>query len=231
VSQLKAKEVEKMIGVEIMGKPYRVPEGISVVQAYWHTGQEVIRGIGCLGGVCGACSTVYRTQNNHELQTGLGCQLLVQEGMSFSLMPNHPVHRATYQLEKIKDPKQELFKYFPESSMCRNCNACTEACPQDINVREGLWKAVFGDFEGASDEFMSCVMCGLCVPVCIADIASNQVGLYARRTYGKFFAPGPEGLKRRIQEIDEGKYGPEWEKILGMNEGDLKAYNAALRSK
>lgn len=210
-----------------MGKPYRVPEGISVVQAYWYTGHEITRGIGCLGGVCGACSTVYRTKSDYELKTGLGCQLLVEEGMSFSLVPNYPVHKAAYNLEDIRDPKQELFKYFPESSMCRNCNACTEACPQGINVREGLWKTVFGDFQGAADEFMSCVMCGLCVPVCIADIASNQVGLYARRTYGVFFADRPEGLKERIQEIESGKFDPEWKKILGMGEKELEAYCAA----
>ena len=149
--------------------------------------------------------------------------------MSVSIIPNTPVHRAAYKLEEIKDPKQDLFKYFPESSMCRNCNACTEACPQGINVREGLWKTVFGDFEGASNEFMSCVMCGLCVPVCIADIASNQVGLFARRTYGVFFAKRPEGLEQRIREISEGKYNAEWQKVLDMNEEGLKSYSNAIR--
>jgi ferredoxin len=222
-------EIENLINVEIMGKRYRVPEGISVVQAYWYTGHEAIRGIGCLGGVCGACSTAYRTRNNYELKTGLGCQLLVEEGMSFSLVPNYPVHRATYHLEEIRDPKQELFKYFPEASMCRNCNACTEACPQGINVREGLWKTVFGDFEGAANEFMSCVMCGLCVPVYIADIASNQVGLYARRTFGVFYAKRPERLKKRIQEIENGKYESEWKKILELKEEELRARCATHR--
>ena len=223
------KEETKTVQVEIIGKTYHVPEGISVVQAYWYTGHELIRGIGCLGGVCGACSTVYRTPGSYELKTGLGCQLLVEEGMSVSIIPNTPVHRAAYKLEEIKDPKQDLFKYFPESSMCRNCNACTEACPQGINVREGLWKTVFGDFEGASNEFMSCVMCGLCVPVCIADIASNQVGLFARRTYGVFFAKRPEGLEQRIREISEGKYNAEWQKVLDMNEEGLKSYSNAIR--
>ncbi len=222
--ELEKKQEGTLVSVEIMGKQYRVPEGISVVQAYWYSGHEVVRGIGCLGGVCGACSTVYRTQGSYELKSGLGCQLLVEEGMSFSMMPNYPVHRAAYKIEEVQEPKQDLFKFFPESSLCRNCNACTEACPQGINVREGLWKAVFGDFEGASDEFLSCVMCGLCVPVCIADIASNQVGLYARRTQAVFFGKRPEGLTKRVKDILDGEYDSEWKKVLAMGDKELRSY-------
>jgi hypothetical protein len=44
----------KMVTIEIAGKTHQVPEGITVIKALWYTGQEVIRGAGCLGGVCGA---------------------------------------------------------------------------------------------------------------------------------------------------------------------------------
>jgi len=43
----------KMVTVEIAGKKYEVPEGITVIKALWYSGQEVIRGAGCLGGFCG----------------------------------------------------------------------------------------------------------------------------------------------------------------------------------
>ncbi|MDH4328599.1 MAG: (2Fe-2S)-binding protein, partial [Nitrospira sp.] len=44
----------RMVTIEISGKQYEVPEGITVVKAMWYAGQEVVRGIGCLGGFCGA---------------------------------------------------------------------------------------------------------------------------------------------------------------------------------
>ncbi len=215
-------EVVREVSVEITGKRYRVPSGITLIQAMWHAGHEITRGIGCLGGVCGACATYYRTTDSYELKSGLACQILVQEGLSFSFSPSFPIHKPTYQIEAISDPKQELFKYFPEAALCRNCNACTEACPQGIDVRTGIWKAAFGDFKAAADLFLPCVMCNLCVPVCIAEISSNQVGLYARRMQGAFFGEKPSALDARIREIKTGKYDAEWIRLARMSEEEIK---------
>ena len=33
--------------VEIAGKAYDVPEGITIIKALWYTGHDVIRGAGC----------------------------------------------------------------------------------------------------------------------------------------------------------------------------------------
>lgn len=211
-----------LVTVEIMGKRYQVPQGITFVQAMWHAGYEISRGIGCLGGVCGACSTLYRNRGSHKLKSGLACQLIVEEGVSFSMNTTFPVRKPVYHLEEIGDPKQELFKYFPEAAHCRNCNACTEACPQGIDVRTGIWKSVFGDFKGASELFTACVMCNLCVPVCIAEISSNQVGLYVRRTQGAFYEKRPAELTRRIQEIKEGQFNAEWDRILNLTTEELQ---------
>jgi ferredoxin len=211
------RQAVKKVTIEIMGRRYEVPEGITFVQAMWYTGHKIVRGIGCLGGVCGACATVYRTPKSRDLKSGLGCQLLVEEGVSFSLAASYPVQKTTYRLDEIDDPKQDLFKYYPEVALCRNCNACTEACPQQIDVRTGVWKAVFGDFKEVSNLFLSCVMCGLCVPVCIADIAPNLVALYARRAQGSLYTERPPQLLDRIREIEEGKYAPEWEKVFAAD--------------
>jgi succinate dehydrogenase/fumarate reductase-like Fe-S protein len=214
---------KKRVTVEIMGKTYEVPEGLTMLRALWYTGHEVIRGAGCLGGFCGACATTYKTKDDMRLKTALACQTLIEDGMSFSLtFSYYPSRKAPYELDKIADPKQELFKFYPEASLCRNCNACTEACPQGIDVRNGVWKAVFGEFDTVSEMFQDCVMCGLCVPVCIADIAPNYVALYASRTQGAKIAAGPENLNRRIEEIRAGKFKAEWPKLVDLDEERLK---------
>jgi heterodisulfide reductase subunit C len=213
----------RMITVEIMGRPYAVPEGLTMLRAMWYTGHEVVRGAGCLGGFCGACAATYRTKDDVRLRNALACQTLVEDGMSFYLnFSYYPNRKAVYDLDQISDTKQELFKIYPEASLCRNCNACTEACPQGIDVRDGVWKAVFGDFQKVSEMFMDCVMCGQCIPVCIADIAPNHVALYASRAHGARLTAPPQNLARRVAEIQSGKYAAEWTRILSMNEEELK---------
>ena len=112
---------------------------------------------------------------------------------------------------------------------CHSAFECTEACPQGIDVRDGVWRAVFGDFKAVSEMFMDCVMCGLCVPVCIADIAPNLVAVYASRAQGAFFTEKPKRLHERIEEIRQGKYDQEWDKILTMNEQQIKDVCAAIK--
>ena len=149
--------------------------------------------------------------------------------MSISMVPPFPARKAIYNVNELKDPKQDLFELYPEAPLCRTCNACTEACPQAIDVREGVWRAVFGDFKAVSETFMSCVMCGLCAPVCIADIAPALVGLYASRAQGVHFAPRPHRLYQRIKDIEDGRYEQEWERILSMNEEQLTQACAELK--
>lgn len=211
------------ISVEIMGRPYEVPAGLTMLRAMWYTGHDVIRGAGCLGGFCGACAVTYKTRDDVRLRNGLACQTQVEDGMSFYLnFAYYPSRKVNYDLEQLTDPKQDLFKFYPEASLCRNCNACTEACPQGIDVRDGVWKAVFGDFQKVSEMFMDCVMCGQCIPVCIADIAPNHVALYASRVQGAKLTDPPLNLARRVSEIRSGRYDDEWKKILSMSEEELK---------
>ncbi|GJL56636.1 MAG: hypothetical protein NPIRA02_37680 [Nitrospirales bacterium] len=218
----------QMVRVEIEGKPFQVPAGITLIKALWYTGQEVIRGVGCLGGFCGACATYYRTKDDPKVKTCLACSFAVEDGMSFSFMPAFPARKATYDLTELKDPKQDLFTLYPEAPLCRNCNACTEACPQSIDVREGVWKAVFGDFQAVSEMFMDCVMCGMCAPVCIADIAPNLVAVYASRAQGVHFTDKPEGLDTRIQAIEEGRYQADWARVLKMSDEELQQASAKI---
>jgi succinate dehydrogenase/fumarate reductase-like Fe-S protein len=219
----------QMVTVEIEGKPFQVPAGVTLIKAMWYAGKEVLRGAGCLGGFCGACATYYRTKDDPKVKTGLACSMAVEDGMSFSFMPAFPARKAIYNLPELKDPKQDLFELYPEAPLCRNCNACTEACPQKIDVREGVWKAVFGDFKAVSDMFMDCVMCGLCAPVCIADIAPNLVAVYASRAQGVHFTEKPEGLSTRIKEISDGQYQEEWDRILQLSDEELQNTTASTK--
>ncbi len=220
----------QMVTVEIEGKPFQVPAGVTLMKAMWYAGKEVLRGAGCLGGFCGACATYYRTKDDPKVKTCLACSMAVEDGMSFSFMPAFPARKAIYNLQKLKDPKQDLFELYPEAPLCRNCNACTEACPQKIDVREGVWKAVFGDFKAVSDMFMDCVMCGLCAPVCIADIAPSLVAVYASRAQGVHFTEKPEGLSTRIKEISDGQYQEEWDRILQLSDEALQNTTASTKS-
>jgi len=213
---------QQMVTVEIEGKPFQVPAGITLIKAIWYAGRDVVRGAGCLGGFCGACATYYRTKGDPKVKTCLACAKAVEDGMSFSFMPAFPARKAIYDLRELKDPKQDLFELYPEAPLCRNCDACTQACPQKIDVREGVWKAVFGDFEAVSDLFMDCVMCGMCAPVCIADIAPNLVAVYASRAHGVHFTEKPEGLAQRIKAISDGKYQQEWDRILQFSDEELQ---------
>jgi succinate dehydrogenase/fumarate reductase-like Fe-S protein len=219
----------KMVTVEIYGKKFDVPEGITIIKSLWYTGHEVVRGAGCLGGFCGACATYYRTKDDPKVRTCLACQTAVEDGMSFSMVPPFPARKAIYDIQTLKDPKQDLFNLYPEAPLCRNCNACTEACPQKIDVREGVWKAVFGDFKSVSEMFMDCVMCGLCTPVCIADIAPNLVALYVSRAQGAHFVEKPVQLDQRIREIETGKFADDWNRVMKMNDADLTKVCAELK--
>lgn len=224
-----ASEIQaQMVTVEIEGKPFQVPAGVTLMKAMWYAGKEVLRGAGCLGGFCGACATYYRTKDDPKVKTCLACSMAVEDGMSFSFMPAFPARKATYDLSELKDPKQDLFELYPEAPLCRNCNACTEACPQNIDVREGVWKAVFGDFKAVSDMFMDCVMCGMCTPVCIADIAPNLVAVYASRAQGVHFTEKPEGLAKRIKKISDGDYQEDWDRILKLSDAELQNTSASI---
>ncbi len=224
-----ASEIQaQMVTVEIEGKPFQVPAGVTLMKAMWYAGKEVLRGAGCLGGFCGACATYYRTKDDPKVKTCLACSMAVEDGMSFSFMPAFPARKAIYDLTELKDPKQDLFELYPEAPLCRNCNACTEACPQKIDVREGVWKAVFGDFKAVSDMFMDCVMCGMCAPVCIADIAPNLVAVYASRAQGVHFTEKPEGLAKRIKKIADGEYQKDWDRILQLSDKELQNTTASI---
>ena len=203
-----------IITVEIQGKIHQVLDGVTAIQALWNTGHELIKGIGCLGGVCGGCTFTYRRKGDPGVKTGLACQTLVEEGMSFSVPVSITATRAKYRIQDIKEPEASLLEYYPETRRCTRCNACTLVCPQDIDVRACVLKALSGEFSSVSNMFYNCVMCGLCAAVCDVAIKPNLVALYARRSHAALCSPLPENLIKRLREVEGGVYVADWQKIF-----------------
>jgi ferredoxin len=210
------------VQVEVGGAWHAVPEGLTVLQALWYAGIPTIKGAGCLGGACGACTTTYRLPDDPAGHTGLGCQVTVREGMSVTLYPIEPPDKPRYRMAELDDPAEALFTIYPETRRCTLCDACTAVCPQDIPVRQTVRQMMNKDFEAVAPAFDECVMCGLCSVVCEVGIAPNLLGLYARKAVARE-RPGPPELARRMEEVKDGRYAAEWEALLAGTEADRAA--------
>ena len=141
-----------------------------------------------------------------ELKTCLACQQKVEEGMFIATLPFFPLVKQVYDIEKIAPEQAIMMQLYPEIYSCIGCNACSKACPQQINVMQYIAYAQRGDFEACAEESFDCVMCGICSSRCPAGISHPQVALLARRITGKYLAPKSEHLENRVKEINEGTF-------------------------
>ena len=205
---------EGKVDIQFMGKTYQVSRYTTLLGALLEIGWDSVKGVGCMGGCCGACGVLYRPPNESHVRTGLACRVPVQDGISFSLVGQFPLRKVHYDISKISDPKQALFDLFPEITTCRNCDLCVEACPQGINVQRSMWCAVFGDFREVAESFKSCVQCGLCARVCPVGICPFQVAVYVSRSLGARCTELPPGLLASMAKIKSGAYEGEWKGVL-----------------
>lgn len=195
-----------MIDISIMGQRYEVPEGLTILKAFEWSGFHLTRGVGCRGGFCGACGTVYRLPNDHKLYYALACQTVIKPGMILGQIPFFPAQRATYRLEALRPVGDVLLELYPEAMRCFGCNTCTKACPQEIDVLNYMSAVLRGDLTAAAEISFDCIACGLCVARCPAELVPPNVSLLARRMYGKYIAPRAEHLQRRLSEIEGGSF-------------------------
>lgn len=218
---------EELIPIYIMGKKYMVPSSLTIMKAMEYAGYQLIRGVGCRGGFCGACATVYRLPGDYHLQIGLACQTMVQPGMYLAQIPFFPAQRAAYRLHELQPTFQTLFTLYPELMRCLSCGTCTKACPQDIDVKQYMAEAMRGDIRAVADRSFDCIMCGLCAARCPAEEAQYNIAILCRRLYGKYLAPKARHLLERVKEIEEGKWDAAVEELKGLSEEELrKRYNA-----
>ena len=218
----KKSTAKEMITVLIMGKAYKVPADATIMGAIEYAGYQIKRGAGCREGFCGACATAYRLPNDYKIYTGLACTTLVEEGMWLSQLPAIPAEKPVYNLNKLKPDVTAFQKIYPEIFRCVACNTCTKACPQDLEVMDYIQAAKRGDIEAVMDLSFDCVMCGLCAIRCPAEIVQFNVGLLAKRLYGKYLAPKSPELEKRIKEVKKRKYDQEYDELMSAKKNALK---------
>lgn len=216
-----------MVEIFILGQRYEVPEELTILKAFEWSGFHLTRGVGCRGGFCGACGTVYRLPNDHKLYYALACQTVIKPGMTLGQIPFFPAQHPIYHLESLKPSGETLLEVYPEVLRCFGCNTCTKACPQEIDVLNYMSAVIRGDVTAAAEISFDCIACGLCVARCPAELVPSNVSLLARRIYGKYLAPHAEHLQRRLSEIEGGSFRSEINVLKAAPVEELKKQYAA----
>ena len=214
--------MKKMVTVYIMGKAHKVPADATIMGAIEYAGYLIKRGAGCREGFCGACATVYRLPGDYKIYTGLACTTIVEDEMWLTQLPSFPGQKAIYDIKKIQPNVATIQKMYPEVFRCVACNTCTKSCPQDLEVMDYIQAAIQGDIERVMDLSFDCISCGLCAVRCPSEIVQYNVGILARRLYGRYLSPESKQLKKRIREVKSQKFDEEFKKLMKMKEKDLK---------
>jgi len=212
----------EMIPVYIMGKQYEVPETLTIMKAMEYSGYQFIRGCGCRGGVCGACSTVYRKEGDYKIYAGLACQTVVEPGMHLTQLPFFPALRGIYDYKSIEATAEEVFQRYPELFRCVACNACSKLCPMDVPVLDYVSALKRGDIKAAADISFDCIQCGLCASRCFGEIPQYHIAQLARRLYGGKIKPKAEHLADMVDDVDGGKYDGMIDSLKTMGADRLK---------
>lgn len=212
-----------MIEISIFGQCYEVPEELTILKAFEWVGFKLTRGVGCRGGFCGACGTVYRLPDDYRLYYALACQTVVQPGMILGQIPFFPAQRPDYHLEELAPVGETLLELYPETLRCFGCNTCTKSCPQEIDVLSYISAALRGDLMDLAKLSFDCIMCGLCVARCPAELVPPNIALLGRRLYGKYLVPPAEHLNKRVKEIESGAFQAELSELRSLPLAELKA--------
>ena len=85
---------ERPVKIHILGRVVEVPSGLTIMKAMEYAGFRLVHGVGCRGGFCGACSTLYRRSGDYKLRPALACQTTVEGGMFLSGLPFVPARGA-----------------------------------------------------------------------------------------------------------------------------------------
>ncbi len=212
-----------LIPIYIMGKRYQVPDSLTLMKAMEYAGYQFIRGCGCRGGVCGACSTVYRKEGDYKIYSGLACQTVVEPDMHLAQIPFFPTLRQPYDYAQAKPDGDIVAQLYPEIFRCVACNACTKICPMDIEVMDYIAELKRGDLEAATETSFDCIQCGLCASRCMGEIPQYHIAQLARRLYGGKLEPHADHLAQMVEDIEAGNFGSTLAELKTMDEDQLKA--------
>ena len=227
--ELEQKQLQEQVTIRILGRAIEVPVGLTIMKAMEYGGFRLVHGVGCRGGFCGSCSILYRMADDYRLRPALACQTTVEDGMVLAAIPFVPVNRAHHAMAGIDfaEATTLLAARYPELARCVECNTCTKACPQELQVMDYVQLALRDDWEGVARESFDCIQCGLCALRCPADIGHYHVAQLARRAYGlRRVDPSPQ-LLERVSEIEAGSHRAELERLVAMQTDGLRALHAA----
>lgn len=213
---------DKLIDVFIMDKRYQVPATLTIMRAFEYAGYRIVRGAGCRGGFCGACATVYRMTGDNKLYVALACQTVVQDGMRLAQIPSFPANKMPYDFAALDGEGAHLIDIYPELGLCKGCNTCTKACPQELQVMEYVGASLRGDVSRAADLSFDCIACGLCTVRCPGELVPYNIGLLARRLYGAYIAPRAAHLATRVDEITAGRHDAAIQELRQLSPDELK---------
>jgi succinate dehydrogenase/fumarate reductase-like Fe-S protein len=219
--QAAATVADERIPIFVMGQRVDVPPSLTIMRALEYAGYTLTRGVGCRGGFCGACATVYRLKGKPTLFFALACQTVVQPEMYLAQIPFFPYRRADYQLQDLDPVPATLYQLYPELLRCLACGTCSKACPQGIDVRAYMAAAMRGDIATVADLSFDCIACGLCSARCPVEETQYNVALLARRLTGRFLAPPSKHLKQRVEEIADGQFAAEISQLKGLDRAEL----------
>ncbi|MGD1118484.1 MAG: 4Fe-4S dicluster domain-containing protein [Dehalococcoidales bacterium] len=215
-------EQARLIDIYLLGKRYRVPEGLTILTALEYSGYHLLRGCGCRAGFCGACATIYNFRHDPQLRYDLACQKTVEPEMCIVQIPFFPAVKALYDLEKLAANGEKVKALYPDIVKCYGCNTCTKTCPQGLEVMWFMTDALRGDIPAAADKSFDCLMCGLCAARCPQGLVPYYVGLLCRRLNGRYLTPPAEHVARRVEEIAAGKFDAEIAALKKSGEKELR---------
>lgn len=213
---------QELIDIYILGKRYQVPSTLTIQDALEYAGYQLVRGVGCRSGFCGACATIYRVQGDPKLKFALACQTVVEPNMYLAQIPFFPAEKAIYDIAKLEPTGEQVLRLYPDLITCLGCNTCTKSCPQEIEVMAYIADALRGNVSGVAEKSFDCLMCGLCAARCPAGLAQYNIALLCRRLYGRYLAPKSDHVAQRVAEIEGGKYDAEIANLMGMPGDDLR---------
>jgi succinate dehydrogenase/fumarate reductase-like Fe-S protein len=221
-AQMTQAQTAKTIPVFIMGKQYEVPESLTIMKAMEYAGYQFIRGCGCRGGICGACSTVYRKAGDYKIYSGLACQTVVEPGMYLTQIPFYPALRASYDYATLEPSAESISALYPELFRCVACNACTKICPMDVQVLDYVSALKRGDLVAAAELSFDCIQCGLCASRCFGEIPQYHIAQLARRLVGGKIKPRAGHLAEMVESVAAGQYDDLLAGLRGLSGDQLK---------
>lgn len=216
------KALEEVVNIYLAGKRYVVPRGLTILKAIEYAGYRLVRGVGCRGGFCGACATVYRVAGDYRIKVGLACQTMIEDNMYLTQIPFYPALKAVYVLDELRPTREIFVRYYPEILRCLQCNTCRKVCPQDLDVMRYIAAAQRGEVARVADLSFDCIQCGLCSSRCPAEIVHYHVAQLGRRIYARHIQRLAPHLTHRLQEIESGTFENEISELMRQETPELE---------